>query len=47
MFFSKSDQQDAIAGSVDQFTDSYARDVTTPELKEVREYHRPRLLNAN
>lgn len=44
MFFSKSDEQDAIAGSVDQFTDSYARDVATPELKEVRECHRQVLL---
>ena len=45
MFFSKDDQQDVTAGSVDQFTDSYARDVTLPELKEVREYHREDMLD--
>jgi DNA ligase IV len=35
MFFTKVDEQDEIAGNVDQYSDSYARDVTVAELKEV------------
>lgn len=35
MFFTKQDRQDEIAGNVDKYSDSYARDVTMAELKEV------------
>jgi len=35
MFFTKQDRQDEIARNVDRYSDSYARDVTVAELKEV------------
>jgi DNA ligase-4 len=35
MFFIKDDQQDEIEDNVDKFNDSYARDTTVEELKEV------------
>lgn len=35
MFFMKADEEADIASNVDQYSDSYARDVSPSELKEV------------
>jgi len=35
MFFTVEDQDEAVKLNVDQFMDSYARDITVDELKEV------------
>lgn len=41
MFFIMQDREEEFTMNVDQFSDSYARDTTVDELKEVRSpYHR-------
>lgn len=35
MFFTTKDKEEIVAGSLDQFNDSYARDITVEELRNV------------
>lgn len=35
MFFMREDEEEEVVANVDQFMDSYARDTTVEELKEV------------
>lgn len=39
MFFTKEDQREEIENNVDRYMDSYARDTTVVELKEVGGCH--------
>jgi len=35
MFFTTKDKQESVSASIDQFKDSYARDTTVEELRDV------------